>query len=144
MPALPPPSLFKIEIQLPVRWGDMDALGHVNNAKYLTYFESARIAYFDQIGAFARYSSEGIGPILATTRCDYLSPVVYPATLLVGARVVKVGTTSFEMEYLIRDANDGRPCAFGTSVQVLFDYRNQVKTPIPAEVREAIRALDGI
>src|SRR6478752_4362546 len=97
-------SHYPITITLPVQWSEMDALGHVNNARFFTWFESARIALFERIGV-ATTGPAGIGPILATTSCDFLRPVVYPATLRVGVRVSKIGETSLGMEYEITDAN---------------------------------------
>ena len=65
---------FPVLVMFPVHWGEMDALGHVNNARYFTWFESARIALFGQIGVLATREATGIGPILATTTCDFLGP----------------------------------------------------------------------
>jgi acyl-CoA thioester hydrolase len=138
------PGQFKTFIELAVRWGDMDALGHVNNAVYFTYFESARIIYFDRIGAFSRFGEEGIGPILASAQCDYLSPLTYPAAIEIGARVSSVGTTSFAMEYLVRHKVTRESCAVGTGVGVMFDYRAKRKVPVPEAMREAIRRVDGV
>lgn len=134
---------YKVEIEIPVRWGDMDALGHVNNTVYFVYFESARIAYFDRVGAFSRYDGEGLGPILANAHCDFLLPVEYPATLICGARVSRVGRTSFTMDYLLRDKESGAVVARGSCVNVMYDYRAQRPTEVPDFIREAIRELDG-
>ncbi|MFN7132725.1 MAG: acyl-CoA thioesterase [Myxococcales bacterium] len=141
--ALPDASLFRFEIDVPVRWGDMDALGHVNNTVYFTYFEMVRIAYFDRIGAFSRYASDGLGPILASTHCDFLLPVKYPATLKAAVRVARVGQTSFAMEYLLRDAASGAAVAKGTAVNVFYDYRAEKKIPVPDFIRRAIGEVEG-
>ncbi len=138
------PAQFNVELEIPVRWGDMDALGHVNNTVYFVYFESARIAYFDRIGAFSKYDGEGLGPILASTHCNFLRPVAYPATLLCGVRVSRIGHSSFAMDYRIRDKATGVEVATGSCVNVMFDYRAQKKVAVPAFIREAIRSLDGV
>jgi len=125
-----------------VQWSDMDALGHVNNARFFTWFESARIALFERIGVGT--APAGIGPILATTSCDFLRPVVYPATLRVRARVAKVGETSIAMDYDVRGADDRAELhARGTSVAVLVDYRSMKKARVPDDVRAAIAKLAG-
>ena len=131
---------YPVSISISVQWSEMDALGHVNNARFFTWFESARIALFERIGV-ATTGPAGVGPILATTSCDFLRPVVYPATLRVGVRVSKVGETSLAMEYEVRDAARlAEPYARGTSVAVIIDYRTMKKVFIPEEIREAIAA----
>lgn len=111
----------------------MDALGHVNNARFFTWFESARIALFERIGVST--SQAGTGPILATTTCDFLKPVVFPATLRASARVTKIGETSLTMEYTVVDAKDATTYARGSSVAVLVDYRSGQKVRVPDDVR---------
>ena len=80
---------YPVQLEIPVAWGDMDAFGHVNNTVYLRWFESARIAFFERIDIDAT-RPEKVGPILASTTCDYLTPVAYPATVVVGARAQRV------------------------------------------------------
>ena len=76
---------FSHVYDIPVRWIDMDAMGHVNNAEYFTYAESARCDFFDQVGL--DLSARPEGPILAHTSCAYKMPVTYPDTLTVGSRI---------------------------------------------------------
>lgn len=128
----------KSTITIVVQWGEMDALGHVNNARFFSWFESARIALFTRIGVATTRPAE-IGPILATTTCDFLRPVVFPATLAVSVKVAKVGETSITMEYEVKD--DAAVYARGTSVAVLVDYRSMTKVRVPDDVRAAIAAL---
>lgn len=126
---------FSFCIRFPLHWGEMDALGHVNNTRYFVWFESARIAYVDAIG-FGGAHPRAIGPILAHARCDFLRPIVYPAEIVVGCRVAKVGTTSVTMEYAAAraDAEDG-PCARGESVIVIVEYASGAKVPIDDALR---------
>ena len=132
---------FPVVCRFPLHWGEMDALGHVNNARYFTWFETARIALFREVGIVSEAPSS-TGPILATTTCDFLRPLTYPADLVVGARVSKVGNTSFTMEYAVatEDSPD-TPAARGQGVVVLVDYTTGAKVRIPDPVREAIAAL---
>jgi acyl-CoA thioester hydrolase len=132
-------SDYTIEVDLPVLWGDMDALGHVNNARFFGWFESARIVLAERIGLLA---TRGEGPILATTTCDFLEPIVYPADITVGARVTKVGNTSMTVEYGVwRRGAPEKPCARGSSVVVYVRYATGEKLPIPDAMRAAIAAL---
>ena len=131
---------YPVQLEIRVAWGDMDALGHVNNTIYLRWFESARIAFFERI-ALSASRPEKVGPILASTTCDYLTPVVYPATVLVGARLQRIGNTSFVIEHLA--TKDGTPVARGTAIVVLIDYETGAKVPVPDEIRASIASLSG-
>ena len=129
-----------VTITLDVQWGEMDALGHVNNTRYFAWFESARIALFERVGVVTRGPST-VGPILATTTCDFLAPVVFPARVVVSARVTKVGETSLGMAYDVTCATTGKAYARGTSVAVLIDHTTHAKVRVPEAVRAAIAEL---
>lgn len=132
---------YPVTVRFPLHWGELDALGHANNARYFVWFESARIALFQKIG-LQTAAPAGLGPILATTRCDFLRPVTFPAELIVGTRITRLGTTSFEMEYAVSCADTPEEhLARGSSVVVLVDYEKMQKAPLPAELRKAIEAL---
>ncbi len=131
---------YPVQLEIPVAWGDMDALGHVNNTIYLRWFESSRIAFFERI-ALSASRPEKIGPILASTTCDYLMPVEYPATVVVGARLQRIGNTSFVIEHLA--TKDGAPVARGSAVVVLIDYETGEKVRVPDEMRAAVARLGG-
>ena len=133
---------YPVLIRFPLQWGEMDALGHANNTRYFAWFESARIAYFTRMGLILDPALT-IGPILATTNCDFLKPLVFPADLVVGARVDKIGNTSLQMEYAVArsDAPDDL-CARGRGVLVLVDYRTREKIPVSAEMKARIEAIE--
>jgi acyl-CoA thioester hydrolase len=134
---------FPVTISFDVQWGEMDAFGHVNNARYFTWFESCRSVYFIRIGLRMNKPSS-LGPIVARLTCDYLSPVVYPASLVAGTRVSQIGNTSFTMEYGLWNKGDpDHLVATGTSVVVLFDYTAQTKVRVPDEIRDAIAKLEA-
>ncbi len=142
-PTAPDASLFKVKVDVPVRWGDMDALGHVNNARYLTFFESGRIAYFG-LGPEERIEREGAAPVLAHVEVDYLRSVEYPATLQVCVRVVRMGTTSLEWEHLVLDKATGEAVATGRAVLVNYDLSRRQKAPLSDSVRARVREIDGL
>ncbi len=130
-----------------VRWGDLDAFGHVNNTVFFRYFESARIAYFQAVAMIDDVTRvAGIGPILAQTGCQFVRPIRFPTELLVGARVSEIRTTSFKMEYIIVDAAAPQdpPFAQGDSVIVMIDYGAGTKVPISAELRARMEAKSAI
>jgi acyl-CoA thioester hydrolase len=124
------------EMELDVRWGDMDAVGHVNNAKYFTYFEQARIGWLDslEVAAMSRRS----GPVMATATCEFKQAILHPARIVVEVLVGNPGRSSLPTGYRIRDARDpGIEYASGTSILVWVDYTTNKSVPLP----DAIRAL---
>jgi acyl-CoA thioester hydrolase len=130
---------YPVRVPITLHWADMDALGHVNNARYFTFFETARMALFERVGLAATGQPE-IGPILAHTRCDFLAPVRHPADLVAGTRIDRLGNTSFTMGYAVAHAG-GDVVARGEGVVVLIDYRSETKVAIPAELRDKLAAL---
>ena len=137
-----PPAPWPIQLHIPVQWGDMDALQHVNNAVYLRWFESARIAYFLRVGLLDRVERERIGPILARATVDFRRPVTYPDTVTCSATVARVGRTSLVMAYRITsERQGGAVVAEGEGVVVVFNYRTGEKVEVDAELRGKIAAL---
>ncbi|MBL7955436.1 MAG: acyl-CoA thioesterase [Flavobacteriales bacterium] len=132
-----------IGIDIPVAWGEQDAFGHLNNVVYFRYFENVRMHYLERIGALRSHAKAGIGVILATTTCDFLRPVQWPATLHIRTGCIKVGNTSFTLAYELTD-NEDRIVATGTSVQVMYDYTKGTKVTIPDPIRAAIATLQGM
>lgn len=136
-------TAFPTVIQLPVQWGDMDAYQHVNNVVYFRWFESARIAYLEQIGLKDLYHTAGIGPILAAITCNYRRQLNYPDSVAVGARISRIGRTSFEMEHVLFSTQQQAIVAEGKSTIVTFDYRQQKPIRLPEDIREKIAAVEG-
>lgn len=133
---------FPVVVTFPVHWGEMDALGHVNHARFLTWLETARIELCAKIGVFAD-GVRGVGPILANVSCDYLRPVQFPAIVSAGVRVRAIGRTSLTMEYAVwLEGAPESPVARATTVVVLIDYATMAKVPVSDDVRAAIAALE--
>jgi acyl-CoA thioester hydrolase len=134
---------YPVSIEFDIHWNEMDAFGHVNNARHFTWFESCRVAYFTRIGIRMSGPSD-VGPIVAHMACDYLRPIVYPAKLVCAARVPKIGNTSFTMEYAVWPSGEpSNLCARGDSVIVVLDYRTMTKIRVPDALRQAIAALES-
>lgn len=131
---------FPVSLEIPVAWGDMDAFGHVNNTVYFRYFESARIAYFEQLDLA---HNRGAGPILASTRCDFKLPLTYPDTVVASTGITRVGTSSFTMAYRVLSRRHDAEAASGEGVVVYYDYEAGASRPLPAALREAIGRLEG-
>jgi acyl-CoA thioester hydrolase len=122
-------------------WGQMDALGHLNNTVYLRFFEEARIVLFDRADLRAVRAATRVGPILAATSVRFLRPLVHPDTVRVETGVRSIGQTSFVMDYRITSLRLGTLAATGDSVVVLYDYEHEAKVPIPEDLRIALQSL---
>lgn len=133
---------FRQFIPMSVRWGDMDALGHVNNVQYYRYGESGRIAYFEPLEQEDPRFWKDYGIILASMGCDFLAQVHYPAQLEIGTRVSRIGRSSIGMQSAI--FLDGRVVAVLNGVVTWFDYAAQKTLPVPEHVRQWIRAREAV
>ncbi len=153
--AVPPdtrdlPGEFRHRRTIEVRFADTDAMGHVNNATYLTYFEIARASYYRDVTG----SMFGIGPtsaeaslILAEARVTYRRPAVFGEVLTVESRVASIGRSSFTMEHRITagDSDFGR-CrlvAVASFVLVSYAYDREAVVPVPDELVERFEAWEG-
>ncbi|MFK8014834.1 MAG: acyl-CoA thioesterase [Gammaproteobacteria bacterium] len=133
---------FPVRVAETVRFCDMDAYGHVNNAVYLRFFESARMEYLERIGFLLNLDDPGIGPILAETRCRYRLPLRHPDTVDIGARVTHADQRWMTMEYRVVSRTLGKVAADGDGRVVVFDYANGVKANLPDPQRERLDALE--
>jgi acyl-CoA thioester hydrolase len=134
---------FPVVVRIVVRFRDIDAMGHVNNAVYLTYFETARVAYHQTVAGEQSLDFADFEFILAEVTCSYRSPAYLGETLLVGIRVSSVGRKSFVFEYEMRDGASGRLVAEGSSVQVMYDYRERRSKPVSEEWLARVEAQQG-
>lgn len=131
---------YPIEISIDVKWGDMDALQHVNNTVFFKYFESVRLAHLDLIEPMDSLSNKGFYPILAATSCSFLKPLKYPDTVRCACRISSIGRTSFVQQYRILDGK-GELSAKGEGVVVLMNSESNKKAPIPDFILEKIYHL---
>ena len=132
---------FPVTVEVPVAWGDMDALGHVNNAVYFRYFETARIRFFAELGLGAVAQSNGVGPILHSASCRFRIPLTHPDTVTVGAQIGEVGDDRFVMRYRAVSHLHGAVAADGESLIVTFDYATGSKAPVPDDLRARLMEL---
>ena len=133
---------FPVIISLPVQWGDMDAMGHVNNIIYFKWFESVRIQYVQRIGITTELKDKPVAPILVSTKCDYRKPVIFPDTVWIGASVPNIGRSSFQMTYQMVSESQGAVVADGEATIVLLGYKVNKSQPIPESVKKSIKELE--
>jgi acyl-CoA thioester hydrolase len=122
-----------------VAFRDLDGLGHVNNAVYLSYVESARLAYMQEV--LGPLELEELG-IVADVKISFRSPASLGETLEVGQRVSRVGETSLVFDFEIR-GGDARLVAEGSTVHVAFDYGMRRPVPVPEEWRSRIESYEA-
>jgi len=139
-----------VKLAIQIRWRDLDALGHVNNAVYLTYFELARLAYVRALlGANATIDRRTLLPtdfqfILAEVTCHYRSPATLGDQLAATIWGSQVGRRSFVFEYRIHDEVTRRLVAEGCSTQVWYDYAASESRPVPVEIVARMESLQGM
>jgi acyl-CoA thioester hydrolase len=117
--------------RMQMRWGDMDALGHMNNTVYFRFLEQARISWFDVIGAdYRKLPAEG--PVLGSITCRFILPIVYPAELEVTLLAGTARRSAFTLYSEIRDAGPpGRIYARAEAVMVWIDLKDGKSRPLP-------------
>jgi acyl-CoA thioester hydrolase len=122
----------------PIHWGEMDAFNHLNNVVYYRYAESARIVYLQALGMF----DGSMITMLAQSSCQYLRPVTFPDTLLLGVRCQRLGTTSIVIEYSYYSCAQQAVVANAEAVIVRLDSLGEQKLPWTEEERARLLALE--
>jgi len=132
---------FRVVYDLLPRFRDTDAMGHVNNAVYVTYLEVARQEYWRTLDGTQDYRR--VPFILAHITIDFRSEALVNESLLLGCRCVRIGSKSFHFEYEIRERETGRLVVEAKTVQVCYDYDRKVTIPVPGDLRRAMERLEG-
>jgi len=137
-------SAYPVVIELPVQWGDMDAFLHVNNIVYLRWFESARIAYLDRIGAMSLVDLSGLGPILASSSIRYRLPIEYPDTVSVGIKAKKYNGSELIHDYAVFSHQKNALATVGEARLVMFSFKLQQKVAISTSLLKNISDLESL
>ena len=137
-------SEFRFYHPIEVRYGDLDPQGHLNNAKYFTYIEQARIGYLRHLGLWEGGSFLDVGIILAEARMTFIAPILWGQPIQVGVRINRLGNKSFDVLYTIEDSQTGHELAIGSTVQVAYDYHTSQTIPIPDEWRDIITEFENL
>lgn len=135
--------MLKSVHQQEIRFGDIDVMGHVNNAVYLSYFEQARMSWFKQlIDGVWDWEKDGI--VLARNEVDYLMPVLLSDALEIHTSCESIGNSSLTLVYEVFRKAQGQDkwlcCSRGKSVLVCFDYHKREKRGVPESWREKLMA----
>lgn len=128
----------RFTIRFPVRFRDVDALGHVNNAVYFTYMESARTEYWMRL--FGLKTLQEIHFIVAHAECDFKIAAKYGDEVEVTIWTSSVKNSSFVWDYEIRNVVTSEIIAIGKTIQVYYDYNSRESMPVPPDVRAKLLA----
>jgi len=147
MPALYYPGMSEIRRlahieRIPIRWGDMDAMGHVNNTLYFRYMEQARISWFDRLVPEAD-AWHSMGIVIASASCNYRRAITYPGTVEVKLYVGAPGGASVPTTYELRVDADPVPYADGAAVVVFIDMQTQKSRRIPEAIRARLERAEA-
>ena len=125
------------ELVIPIRWGDMDAMGHVNNTVYFRYFEVARLEWMQRVGALP--NPQGTGPVIVNAFCNFIRQVEFPGDLLARHYVTNPGRSSFDT-YITLERTDqpGVRCAEGGAKTVWTDAAAKKSAPLPDWLRRLV------
>ncbi|MGH2408075.1 MAG: acyl-CoA thioesterase [Candidatus Limnocylindrales bacterium] len=142
---------FRFVLPVEVRFRDTDAMGHINNAVYLTYFEATRAGYYHAVTgrSFDGIRDDPVSLILARAVVDFRAQGYFGERLLVGCRALWIGRSSFALAYRITadaasEHGAGRLIAEGETVLVTFDYGKQRPVPIPDTLLAQLTAFEGL
>jgi len=137
---------FKHKFPIQIRFKDIDKMGHVNNAVYLTFIETARVHYFDSVVGHGNKWSHQVGLILARTEIDYKAPVFLRDSIVVYTRCSRIGTKSITIDWAIVRENTPKEeiVAKGISVLVCYDYEQNTTIAVPDEHRQLLEAYERV
>ncbi|MFX1326766.1 MAG: acyl-CoA thioesterase [Promethearchaeota archaeon] len=127
---------YTVVEEIPIRWGDMDARGHVNNTIYYRYFECSRIALFRFFDIYEEPTTVLIGPILSYQDCYYKAPLRYPDTVYVGAKITNVQGSKIIIKHILISDKLNKITAEGEAHIIWYDYENKKKAIISDELKK--------
>jgi acyl-CoA thioester hydrolase len=137
-------SEFRFFYPVQIRYADLDAQWHVNNARFLTILEQARLSYIRQLGLWDGKSFLDLGLIVADVHIAYKAPIELEEEVQVALRVDRIGNKSMTMINEIRNAKDGSLKAQAEVVMVTYDFHSKATIPVPESWRKTITEFEGL
>ena len=129
---------------LSTRWGDSDAMGHINNVKYSRYFESARSDYFNQVLNLEFAHKMPSGVILADLKVAFIDQLHHPKDLEIGSRISRIGSSSLDMDSAIFIKGEDKVITTSRGVMVWFDFVANETKPVPDNIRQTLIEYEQI
>ena len=139
---IPEQKQLVYEMTIPIRWGDLDAMGHVNNAVYFRYMETARIDWLHSIGC--QPDPQGEGVVIVNAFCNFIRQLEYPGDILIKTFVSDLGRSAFDnWATLERTDQPGVVCATGGATVVWVNFPQQKSAPLPDWLRQVLAPPPG-
>lgn len=133
---------YSTSLELRIDWSEIDLFGHINNLAIMKYIQTARVNYLEGIGMLPLQAGTGIGPVMASTSCQFKQQLFYPGKVAVHSKVEQIKNTSFQMRHAVfNEAHE--LVAEGHDVVVMYDFSRNSKQAIPEVYRRRIEALEG-
>lgn len=133
---------YRLFTPVPTRWGDADALGHINNAMLVRYIECGRIDYFSRVCDLRLGEDENDGFVIANLEMAFLHQVHHPSELEVASSVSRLGNSSFDVDTIIFNKNQTQALISSRAVCVWFDLQNNCSRHIPEHIRNTINQFE--
>lgn len=128
---------FNTKMEIRIDWSEIDLLGHINNLAIMKYIQTARIDFLEKLSMLPLSSETGLGPVLASTNCQFKKQLFYPGMVQVCSRIDQIKNTSFQMHHIVQD-DTGDAVAEAHDVIVMFNFNKNAKQAIPDIYRERI------
>ena len=132
---------FPIIVEIPVAWGEMDSMQHVNHTVYLKWMETVRFEFFEKLGMMELMQESGVGNILKSIECRYRIPLTHPDTVSVGAKLAELREDEYLMEQSVFSHTHLAIAAEAKPLMVMYDYQKLCKTLIPPQLKQKILDL---
>lgn len=133
---------YSVKLELRIDWSEIDLFGHVNNLAILKYVQAARVNYLELVDLMQLQTEKKIGPILASTNCQFRKPLFYPGKVIAHSKVDSIKNTSFRITHLIyNDKNE--LAAEAHDIIVFYDFVKNTKLAIPEAIRTKIETLEN-
>ena len=134
-------TAYTTSMRLRIDWSEVDSFGHINNLAIMKYIQTARVGYLEEIGMMPLQEDTGIGPVMASTSCQFKKQLYYPGKVVVCSTVGPIKNTSFQMRHAVfNDADE--LIAEAHDVIVMFNFSRKAKHPVPEIYRERIEAIE--
>jgi acyl-CoA thioester hydrolase len=134
-------SKYPVKLNIRLDWSEMDLFGHINNVSYFKFIQASRVNYWETIGLTDIHKATNVGPMLASTHCNFKQPLFYPGTIVVEARMDFIKNTSFGIQHRILTP-EGEVAAEANDVMVMYDFNKNEKAPFPHELKKIVEKLE--
>jgi len=134
---------YKFNYPIQIRYSDLDPQWHVNNARYLSFIESARLEYLQELELWDGKSFLNLGLIVANVQINYLKPILMEQKIFVGVKVTRIGNKSLDFSYSIEDVETEEIMATASTVMVTYSYELLQAVSVSVDWRKKIAAFEG-